>query len=321
LPASPHQTADRLPCHALWPDVPAGLKKGWIDELAISRMQARRDLVEQAYLRTPDLETLLYRALFVGLGYAKNSEPMAELCRRIPLSLARTLDDPLDLEAMLFGIAGLLPYDTDLMTLPREAADYALELRNRFIPLNERFNAPIMARQAWQFFRLRPANFPTLRLAQAAALLGPGGLLQREPIDGLTGCFRQPDAAKRLLDRFQRPPTSFWQHHYHFKRPSSFHRGVIGPERIQKLVMNAVVPILLVHAEHTALPWLEENLVRHLRSMPPEDDEIVARFNRAGALAPDALTTQGLHELYHRYCSAFGCLDCAIGRSILENRS
>lgn len=321
LPAGPNQKPDRLPCHTLWPQVQENIKTSWINDLALTRQEARRALVRQAFLKTPDLEALLYRALFVGLGYAKNSEPMADLCRRVPLDIARTLTDPLDLEAIYFGIAGLLPYDNALLNLDKNAAEHTLALRDRFITLNEQLRIPPMPGQVWQFFRLRPANFPTIRLAQAIALLGAGAILHMDSISQLVECLRQPDAFRQICKLFERPPSSFWQHHYHFKRPSAFHRGNIGIQRIQKLVINAIIPILLIHAEQTDTPWLEENLTRLIQSIKAESDEITTQFAKAGTRVSNAYMSQGLHELHRQYCARFRCLECAIGKSIIDSGS
>lgn len=318
LPAGPNQRSNRLPCHAHWSIVHDDIKAKWINKQALARQDARRELVRQAFLKIPDLEALLHRALFVGLGYAKNSEPMADLSRRIPLSLARTLIDPLDLEAIHFGIAGLLPYDNALFTLDETAADYTMTLRERFISLNKRFDIPPMPGQVWQFFRLRPANFPTIRLAQAVSLMDTGGLLHVDPISRLIECLRQPDAYRQILKLFERTPSSFWQHHYHFKRPSAFHKGTIGVQRLQKLIINAIVPILLVHSEQANLPWLEEHLMRLIQSIKAESDEITNRFANVGTRVSNAYMSQGLHELHRSYCSRFRCLECAIGKAIIR---
>jgi len=95
-------------------------------------MAAKQRRLEARYQARPDLEQLLYERLFAGLGYAKNDDAMAVLARRVPLATARAVEDPIDREALFFGVADLLPSPADLLESDRATADYAMDLRDRF---------------------------------------------------------------------------------------------------------------------------------------------------------------------------------------------
>lgn len=308
---------EALPCAAGWSRVPASLRTTWIDRLGRERMLEKADRLAEAYLHTPDVDALLHRALFTALGYAKNAEPMQELARRVPLPLARQIQDPRDLEAVHAGVAGLLPAASDLLDSDRESSDYVMELRERFDRLQHRFDLRPMPAVMWQFFRLRPANFPPLRIAQAASLVQPGQVLHRDPLGRLLEALHAEDPLRALRTLLRGAPDPFWQTHVRYERPtSSPHTATIGRSRIDQLIVNAILPVLLVAAD--AHPEIDpEQLVQLTRRLSAASDHITRRFEALGTRPADALAVQGLHQLYRTRCSEVRCLTCAIGQHLL----
>ena len=313
------QPAGDLPCADGWPRVPEAISQPWIQELAAERLRAKKDRLAAAYLHTPDLETLLHERLFAALGYAKNDDAMTALARRLPPALARRLTDPLDLEALYLGVASLLPTPADLLGSDRATADYAMDLCDRFERLQLRFEIPVMERTAWRFFRLRPANFPPLRIAQAAALFRPGRLLHHDPLGQLVRALRTEDPVKAVRAALYTSPGVFWETHVRLEKTTKPRDPGIGISRLNALIANAVIPVLLLHAEQTSDPALEAAVFDVLRRLPPEQDEVTRRFGALGAKPKDAWAAQGLHQLYRTRCSEARCLTCAIGRFLLEN--
>jgi hypothetical protein len=311
--------AGQLPCAGGWPSVPEQVRDRWIGTLGIERLHMKKQRLAELYLHTGHLESLLHEQIMAALGYAPNTEPMRSLARRIPLSLARSITDPLDLEALHFGVAGLLPSYADLLQADRETADYAIDLRDRFEGLNRSLDVPVMNHESWQFFRLRPANFPPLRIAQAVALLrsDPPGLLHENPLQQLARTFRSANPLPALYDLLSPTPGPFWTDHVRLDRRTRTKSARLGRQRAGVLIVNAVAPVMLVHAEQAGDPSLEEAVFGVLRRLPAEQDEVNRTFETLGARARHALAAQGLHQLYRTRCTEARCLSCDVGRHLL----
>ncbi len=310
-------------CAGRWAEVPEALRRSWIRRLARERVDEKTARLAQAYLAAPDLEALLHERLFAGLGYAPNAEPMADLARRLPLSLVRTLGDVTDIEALHLGTAGLLPEPPDLLESDRASADYAMDLRARFARLRAEHDIAAMEKTSWQFFRLRPANFPPLRIAQAAALVAPGGLLRRDPLGALLHALADADpvAALRKTLGSARPPA-FWDEHVRLEKKTKPRDPSIGRQRVDTLLVNTALPVLLLHAEQSERPGLAEAVRAVLEKLPAgSGDRVTRRFAKLGTRPKSALEAQGLHQLYRTRCEKARCLQCAVGRFLLEGRN
>ena len=305
-------------CAASWTHVPETTRTPWILALASERIKAKKDRLAATYLHAPNLDVLLHERLFAGLGYAKNAEAMTTLARRLPPALVRAIPDTLDREALHLGTAGLLPTPADLLHSDRATADYAMNLCERFERLQLQFEISVMDRTAWRFFRLRPANFPPLRIAQAAALLQRGGLLHDDPIGKLIQALHADDPADALRAVLRVRPGTFWETHVRLEKATKPRDPSVGRSRLNALIANAVVPVLLLHAEQSNDLVLEAAVVDLLRQLPPEKDEVTRRFAALGTRPKDALAAQGLHQLYRTRCTEARCLSCPIGQYLLD---
>jgi hypothetical protein len=305
---------DALPCAPRWGEVPDDLRWDWISHLARERLGRKRDQLD-----TDDgsLDSALHERLFAGLGYAKNDTPMSTLAERIPPDTLRSLETPRNREALLLGTAGLLPEPGDLLETERTTADYAMDLRDRFRRLQVRLDVSPMASTAWTFFRLRPNNFPPLRIAQAAAWYADGALLADAPLPALRTAIDQDDPASALRRALAATPPDFWRTHYHLTKQAQEHDPSLGTSRIDTLLVNAVAPVLLLDAERRADQTQVEAVVDVLRTLPASQDRVVRRFEDLGTDADSTFDTQGLHELYRSYCTEGGCLECDIGQHLL----
>lgn len=308
------------PCADSWSAVPAHLRASWIAALALERVRAARDDVARAVAAGRDLGDVLHERLFAGLGYAKNSAPLSALARRLPLALVRQVAataSEWDLEALHLGTAGLLPAPGALLGADRATADATMDLRDRYDRLRARLGPPPLEAPGWRFFRLRPANFPPLRVAQAAALVRPGGLLFEQPLARLVAAARATEPVDALRATLRAEPTPFWNEHVRLERRTKPYRPALGRTRRDALLVNAVVPVLLCHAEATSDTALEAVALDVLARLPAPNDEVTRRFAALGTRAAHALEGHGLHQLYRTRCTEGRCLACAIGRHLL----
>ncbi|PEN13905.1 hypothetical protein CRI94_07565 [Longibacter salinarum] len=311
---------DDLVCAPQWDDVPKRIRRTWIDTLGRKRLYRRaKHLRERLRTGTPPA-TVLHERLFAGLGYAKNTSPMMDLARRTPPSVLRDISDPTDREALLLGIAGLLPEPSKLLTSDRETADAVMNLRARFARLHAHRPVPIMKPTAWTSFRLRPNNLPPLRIAQAAAWFGESGLFSTSPVDRLREAACTERAIPTIRNLLTATPTSFWRTHYRLTARTKEHSAALGRSRIDTLIVNAVAPLLLALAEYETGDG--DNHEDHARGLldllPAKRDSVIRRFRDLGTRARSASEAQGMHELFRNYCSSGGCLQCDIGRHLLS---
>jgi hypothetical protein len=262
-------------CRARWAEVPEPLAASWVRALGALRLRARARTLAQAYGSTPDL------------GYSDNADAMETLAARLPLGAVRRLACAADVHAVVLGAAGwLLPLadETD------EAGRYARVAPTGLVP---------MARESWRHGG-RPANAPRRRLAQAAALLAPGGALRTDAVARFAEAAAQgPDAALDLL----RPPT-----------PDRGPR--LGLDRARDAFVNAVAPVLLLDADLRGDADLDARVLALVAALPAPHDRIAAGFEAAGARIRTAMDGQGVHALARDYCDEGRCARCAVGRHL-----
>ncbi len=270
-------------------------------------------------------EQLLYEGIMEGLGYSKNQEPFLRLAQSMRLSVLRQfpLDDLDTMTALLFGAGGLLPSSRTLKE--KGSRIFVRSLRKRWKSFRPQFRRPLLTAADWKFFRLRPNNFPTIRLAALCHLLP--SLFDNEGFRRLISLFKfdgnNPQARlEQLRQLFTFSPAEYWRHHYRFEARSSKAITPLGTSRIHNLIVNAVIPILLLYARAFKDITVKTNARKILEVMPPEEENSVVStvtqhlFKERISLG-SALQQQGAMQLYKLYCSPIRCSECEIGRNCM----
>ena len=279
-------------CQARWNEVPEALPRDWVRTLGAERLREKAHTLADAYTRQPDPEALLLRRVFRALGYAANADTMEALADRVPLELVRTLSAE-DTHALLLGLAGWLDRDEDLFDAS------ARDLAGRFEVLRTTHSLAPMNRAAWRRGG-RPANAPSRRIAQAAALLSPGGLFREEPIRQLADALKT--SARAALKLLRTPPSDG--------------SSKLGRGRAEAVLTNAVLPVLLLDAEIREIPDMEALVLSALDSLSAEHDRVTRPFEDLGLNAKSALESQGVHQLARAYCETGRCASCPIGQTL-----
>jgi hypothetical protein len=279
----------------------------------------RRDFADKRFW-----EQLLYEGVMEALGYSKNRSSFLALARSARLDFLRRhgLDDPATTMAILFGVAGLLPPAREIPD--REARAYAGMLRSRWRTIRPSFKGPALNAGDWQFFRLRPSNFPTARLAAVCYILPNlfGDGMFRE----LVSLFKETDPAgaevpRHLRSFFTSEPDSFWRCHCRFGPPTAGRVVGLGPSRVNGIIINVIVPLMLLYAR----VFGDHAIRQHAKDLPAflhgaERNGITRQLERElvrGKLPVDSAgRQQGLIQLFRFYCSAGRCAECAIGRIV-----
>ncbi|HCR48921.1 MAG TPA: hypothetical protein DIW24_04785, partial [Bacteroidetes bacterium] len=178
-------------CQPQWHHIPATYIRQHLPAYSAERLSTKSQKT------APHLQALFVHIL-EGLGYTQNRIPMQLLANRVEVEWLYGLPVAEDREALLLGAAGLLPRPKDLLEADRVTSDYVMDLTSRFERLTVRYGITPLAPQVWRFSGLRPANFPPLRLAQAAALFSPGGLFDGDPVEAVYEASCQRDAILQL---------------------------------------------------------------------------------------------------------------------------
>ncbi|PEN06671.1 hypothetical protein CRI93_08475 [Longimonas halophila] len=307
------RTETPIVCAAQWPQVDATLRSAWMRELGHKRLQHKADALD-----TP-LEDALFERLCAGMGYAKNDGPMSDLAARCPLALLQPLPDASTIEAALLGWAGLLPDPATLAEAERSTVDYVMHLRDRFRRMRSQHDARPLPAEQWTFFRLRPNNFPALRLAQVAQWVAPGGWLRSDPLGALDEAVRDPNPKAALHDLLSSTPGDFWTMHRRLDRTSKPYDPTLGTSRRNTLILNALVPVLMRKARTDAS--LRNAIDRLLQHLPAASDRITRLFRDLDTHPQNAVEAQGAHQLYRTLCQEGRCLQCAVGQAVLMRNS
>lgn len=302
-----------FPCAGQWADVPVAVRHEAFQEHGEARLREQADRMGRGFLQRPALEVHLWRATLRALGYAPNADAMEALAERVPLARLRALPGAADREALLLGAAGLLPTPGT-----PGAADYAYDLRARFERLQQAAPVVPMPAPSWQRARLRPANAPERRIVQAAALAGPDALFGRDPLGTLRAALDAPRPLAVMRTALQgATPEPFWEEHVQLGRASRPLSPRVGRSRADRIIANAVLPALLLSAEHDEDSRCAARVVEVYAALPAESDRVTRLFEACGSAPRHALDAQGMHHLFRERCTQGGCLGCPIGRHLL----
>lgn len=294
-----------IPCQAQWKEAGELTKQVWVERMSVERLEAQTQRLQgilQHYQQ--DWEQAFYCALARNLGHPANADPFEELARRTPLHLLqRKRGNPLQVEALLFGQAGMLEEDFD--------EDYPRQLQQEYRFLQQQYDLTSMKKQVWKFLRMRPANFPTVRIAQLARLILQSNHLFDKAMSATT--------VEEWEAMFELKVSQYWRTHYRFGQPSPPQSKSLGRTAVHTLLINTVAPFLfLFGAMHQSQRYLDRALYL-LHELPAEDNCITRNWEALGMKPEDAAQSQGLLHLKNRYCDPFRCLECAIGHEILKN--
>ncbi len=295
-----------LPCAAHLPPAEPERMGTWLESVLVERLVRRTAAAEQLFVQLQrDAAALAWHLLCRAFGQRANAEPFAMLAHALPWSvLRRVRDDVFRVEALLFGQAGMLQVDfVDEHPRRLQAEHRALARLYDLRP------APVAA---WTFGRLRPAAFPTVRLAQLAALVAraAGELTELAAV-------ADPDTLRRML---QAEPGPYWTTHYRFDAATAPKAKPLGPATVDQLLINAVVPLLFVLGRARGNQELRDRAIDLLERLPPEHNALLDQWAARGVVADSAARGQALLELHARYCVPRRCLSCGFGRHLIATR-
>ncbi len=276
----------------------------WQERLFFERLERKSNPIQQLLQETEnDWESVLFCMLAKNFGLNTNGEMFFKVAKSITFSLLRKESlEVLYLEALLFGQADMLPLEIE--------DNYLKELKSwyDYIALKYKLNKPVIA--PIQFFKHRPDNFPTIRIAQLAMLYH----LHRN-------LFSKIIEAKSIQDIykiFELSVSEYWKTHYNFDKESPRKEKSLSKSFIDLVMINTIVPIQFAYANSLGKDN-SELLIDFLSNIPPEKNNIIEKFTTFGIKSKNAFQSQSLLQLKNEYCNNKKCLQCGIGLALLKN--
>ncbi len=277
----------------------------WLEKLLVIRLEEKTKAISFLIERgNGDWEAAFYQLVAKCFGFSANAFPMEMLARSLPYRLIyKYSDQRWRVEALLFGQAGFL-------TAPYSSA-YALQLSKEYRFLRKKHRLEPIDVATWRFKQLRPANFPTLRLAQFAHWV----CLPAYRFSNLIDRKKNPDFSNKLPEITVSP---FWERHFHFHRESRPGIGRMGQQAMESLLINGVIPCLFAYGRSVANAALQDMAFSWLEKLNAEDNRSVRSFIKAGIQVKTAGQSQAILQLKKDYCCQNKCLNCAIGHYLLK---
>ena len=297
------------PCYSIIPSLPPLLVHSWMAALQTERLEQKTEAIcKRAEKANGSWEDAYFITLARNYGFGINSDAFEYWAQSLSLSaVGKHRDDLFQIEAMFFGQAGLLNADA-MNERHRELAladDFFCRLRNEYQYLAHKFSFQPMDASMWRFLRLRPQNFPHIRISQLANLYYE----RRSGLSSLVECTTV-DQIRELLATQVAP---YWQTHYTFGAESRFSEKRMSSSSLNLIIINTAIPMLFAVGRHRQKEELCDRAFDLLEQLKAESNHIVTTWQECGLEARSAGDSQALIQLKNEYCDHRECLRCRFG--------
>lgn len=274
----------------------------WKERLLVERLQQKTQRVK-IYLKQThnDWETVFWWLLARNFGASVNSDAFEKIAQTVPITLlAKNKGQLQQIEALLLGQSGLLQTDFT------EAYPQSLAETYRF--LQHKYGLPTV-HAPLHFLRMRPANFPTVRLAQLAMLIYQS--------QHLLSHIKESTDLESVRNLLNVTASDYWYSHYVLDEPSPYLPKKLGAQMVNSLLLNTVIPVLYAYGTYHGRAYYTEKAMDWLEGIEAEKNHITKGFEALGIANKTAMDSQALLQLKNRYCNEKRCLDCAVGNQLL----
>ncbi|MEM5567053.1 DUF2851 family protein [Psychroserpens sp. AS72] len=293
-------------CEQDFPEVDEFTLKNWQERLYFERLERKSNTIEEVLKASKnDWEAVLFKLLFKNFGLKVNGSAFASIANSIDYSIVRKTGSNLEqLEALLFGQAGLLEKES--------STNYYETLQKEYKFLKQKFQLDNQGVINVQFFRLRPPNFPTIRLSQLANLYHKEQQLFSKVISA--------ENLKDIYTLFEVNTSPFWNTHYTFDKESKQSTKKVTKAFVDLLLINTILPIKFCYAKQNG-EAIDDSILEIINAIVPEKNSVVDGFSQLKHKPKSALESQAFIQLKSEYCDKNKCLQCAIGNALLTNAS
>ena len=294
-----------VPCDNHLPVLDSMKWLAWKERLAVERLQRKsNEILESLSKANNHWEEVFWWKLAGNFGIKVNAEIFENMAISIPVNiLAKHKNQIHQLESLLLGQAGLLNDDFE--------EDYPAMLRREYLFYQKKYKLVQVPVKPF-FLRMRPANFPTIRLAQLAMLI--------QHSVHLFSKIKELQTVKEVRELLDVTANDYWHYHYMFDHPTAFHPKKLGLQMIENIIINTIIPILFAHGLFTKNEVIKEKAVKWLFDLGAEKNAITKTWSTLGVTNKNALESQALIELKNSYCKQTRCLECAVGNALMKEK-
>jgi len=275
----------------------------WKERMLIERLEKKSTYISDLILKSNgNWEELSWWVLCRHFGGNVNGESFETIAQSIPLSiLLKNRHALFQIEALLFGQSGLLSSEFK--------DDYPKKLLQEYIYLKKKYQLR-QPKVQLHFLRMRPANFPTIRMAQLALFIYKNDIILSKIIS--------TTAIQDLKPLFELEAKDYWNNHYRFDEYSILKIKKMGEQTINHLFINAIVVLLFAYGYYNHNQKLKDTAIRWLDEIQPEENNITNGFEQLGLQTKSAFDSQAFIQLKTQYCDEKKCLSCAIGHHFIK---
>lgn len=295
-----------IPCESLMPQVNELTLSSWKHRLVAERLMEKSGNIIMILKETNfHWEETFWWLIAANFGIKINSHLFKQMAKLLPVSiLAKHKNRIQQVEALLFGTTGLLK------STFREK--YPSMLKNEFLFYQKKYKLHIIDGEL-SFLRMRPANFPTIRLAQLAMLIHKS--------EHLFSKIKNASSLKEVKKMFDVSANDYWHYHYVFDETSEYKVKTIGKQMADNVIINSVIPVLFAYGLHHNEQQYKDKAIRWLEEISAEKNNITKGFENLNFSNKNAFDSQSLIQLKNEYCNKKLCLHCAIGNSLFKRSS
>ncbi len=275
----------------------------WKERLTAERLQRKSMLVlEMLEKSNQHWEEIFWWQLARNFGMKINAAIFEQIAKSVSVNiLSKHKNQIHQLEALLMGQAGLLQNNFE--------EDYPKLLQREYQFLSKKYKLQPL-QKAPAFLRMRPANFPTIRLAQLAMLINNSSHLFSKIKEA-----KDAEEIKVLLDV---TANDHWHYHYIFDETTPYKPKKLGAQMVDNIIINTIVPVLFAYGLYTREQQWKEKAISFLNEISPEQNNITKTWQHLNVKNTNALDSQALLELKKFYCDERRCLECAVGNKLLK---
>ncbi len=284
---------------------PTMLRLGF-HRLMIERLEEKTgEVLEILEKNRQNWNETFYQLLAKMFGFKVNAVPFELLAKAVPMNILGKHKNSLhQLEAMLFGSSGLLSEELF-------GDSYFTALRDEFAFLQKKYNLNIVEPHLWKHMRMRPGNFPEIRISQFAALVHRSS--------GLFSKILNAESVEDIQNLFNVKASEYWNSHYRFNKSSAkIYPKKLGESAINILIINVVVPFLFVYGENQNQRHLKDRALDFLEKLPSENNSIIEKWKKLGVEPKSAFDSQALLQLKTKHCAQKKCLKCPVGIKLVK---
>ncbi|MHB1195858.1 MAG: DUF2851 family protein [Lutibacter sp.] len=275
----------------------------WLERLYVERLENKSVQIQNAITRlNNNWEATLFVLLAKNFGLKINAEAFMNFANSFDFSILRKVSSNLEqLEALFFGQAGMLSNESE--------SEYFNKLKKEYNFLKVKFELTPISNGQVHFFRLRPNNFPTIRLSQLAMVY--------HSQQNLFSKIIETENMEAFYGLFDLPTSTFWETHYTFETTSKKSVKKITKPFIDLLLINTIIPMKFLYLKNLGTNDLSSAL-SIIAQIKPEKNEIISKFKELNIKSNTAFETQALLQLKNDYCNKQLCLNCAIGKELIK---